>query len=311
MKTRQTVTHVPLARLTAHPANIRDDLGDLEEMARSIQQHGILQPLTATEDLEHDGQLLLLAGHRRLGAARLAKLEAVPVIIRHGLTDPDEHLVVMLVENTQRRDLNAMERAEAYDALRNRGLTMTEIARRTGTSISTVSYYLNLLMLDAEERAEIRAGARSINSALTQIRAERQEERVRAAGRPKGRPKGRKTTPYFSDAHPLAKQVRIRCGHQGRPKIGGIGCGACWEQTIREDVGTTAEHPAPDGYTIDETAVQLVLDGHWKTPCNPAEKREVVRRWTAGGHAANELARLTGWKPERYHQVGEHVGVAS
>lgn len=237
MKTRQTVAHVPIGRLTAHPANIREDLGDLTEMARSIVEHGILQPLTATEDPAGDGRLLLLAGHRRLGAACVAKLAVVPVIIRHDIgADESEHLVVMLVENTQRRDLNAMERAEAYDALRNRGLSLTEIARRTGTSVSNVSYYLNLLMLDAEEREEIRAGARSVNSALTQVRAERQEERLRAAGRPKGRPKGRKTTPYFSDKHPLAKSARATCDHRGRPKVGAVACGECWEHAIRADV---------------------------------------------------------------------------
>lgn len=237
MKPRQTIAHVPIERLTAHPANIRDDLGDLTEMARSMLEHGILQPLTATEDPDRDGQLLLLAGHRRLGAACLARLDVVPVIIRHGLDDPAEHVVVMLVENTQRRDLNPIERAEAYDALRNRGLSVTEIARRTGSKVSSVSYYLRLLDLPSEEREEIRAGERAVSQAVAQVRAERQEERLRLAGRPVGRPKGRKTKPYFGDTHPLAKVVQALCDHRGRPKVGGIGCGECWEQTIRSDAG--------------------------------------------------------------------------
>jgi ParB family chromosome partitioning protein len=236
MKPRQTVTHVPIGRLTAHPSNIRDDLGDLTEMARSVAEHGILQPLTVTEDLEHEGKLLLLAGHRRLGAACLAKLDVVPVIIRHGLHAEDEQMVVMLVENTQRRDLNPVERAEAYAALRNRGLIITEIARRTGSSIASISYYLRLLDLPDDELEEVRAGERPVSQALAQVRAERQEERLRLAGRPVGRPKGRATTPYFSDSHPLAKVVRARCNHRGVPKVGSVGCGACWEQVIRNDV---------------------------------------------------------------------------
>lgn len=235
MRARQTVAHVPIERLTAHPANIRDDLGDLTDLARSIVEHGILQPLTVTEDLDRDGALLLLAGHRRLGAACLAKLDTVPVIIRHGIHDLDEQLVVMLVENTQRKDLNPVERAEAYAALRNRDLTLAEIARRTGTTPANVSYYLRVLDLPEDERDEIRIGALGVTNAIARVRAELQEERVRAEGRPVGRPKGRKTTPYFSEQHPLARAVRILCDHRGRPKVGGVGCGHCWEQAIRDD----------------------------------------------------------------------------
>jgi ParB family chromosome partitioning protein len=132
---RQSVTHLPVDDLFAHPGNVRDDLGDLTDMASSIREHGILQPLTVTERPE--GGHLVLAGHRRLAAARLAGLSRVPVVIRHDVAELDEHLVLMLVENTQRRDLNPMERAEAYDALRNAGLTLSEVARRTGTTPTT------------------------------------------------------------------------------------------------------------------------------------------------------------------------------
>lgn len=246
-KPRQTVAHVAIDRLTAHPANIRDDLGDLTEMAHAIAEHGILQPLTVTEDPAHDGQLLILAGHRRLAAARLAKLDVVPVIIRHGLHREDEQLVVMLVENTQRRDLNPVERAEAYGALRNRGLTLIDIARRTGSSTASISYYLRLLDLPDDELDQVRRGAMPVTRALAEVRADRQEERIRLAGRPVGRPKGRATTPYFSDSHPLAKVVRTLCDHRGVPKVGHIGCGACWELAIRDDarrISALAEHGA-------------------------------------------------------------------
>lgn len=305
MRPRQTVAHVPIDRLTAHPANIRDDLGDLSEMARSIQEHGVLQPLTATEDREHDGMLLLLAGHRRLAAAVLARLDVLPVIIRHDLTDPAEHVVVMLVENTQRLDLNPIERAEAYEALRNRGLSVTEIARRTGSASSAISYYLRLLDLPEEERDEIRAGNRAVSSAIASVRAERQEQRIKEAGRPVGRPRGRRTTPYFSEKHPLAAAVRAICKHRGRPKVGGVGCGPCWEQAIREAV--TPTRAELDSYEVDEAAVEQVLGGQWGRPCNPGEKREVARRWAAGGHSLAELERLTGWKPERYFLLNDEA----
>lgn len=231
MRARQTVAHVPIERLTAHPANIRDDLGDLTEMALSIREHGILQPLTATEDLEHDGNLLLLAGHRRLAAACLARLDSVPVIIRHGLDDPAEHLVVMLVENTHRRDLNPVERAEAYGALRSRGLTVTEIARRTGAHASTVSYYLNLLMLGPVERQQVAEGELPSTTAIATVREARQEARVAEGAPLRGRPKGGS---WFNGTHRLAATVKALCDHDGT-KVGGIGCGPCWERVILDD----------------------------------------------------------------------------
>lgn len=248
---RQSVTHVRVDQLTAHPANIRSDVGDLTEMALSVAEHGILQPLTATEDPNHDGKLLLLAGHRRLGAAILAKLDVVPVIVRHGLTDPAEQLIVMLVENTQRKDLNAMDRAEGYGALRNRGLTLTEIAHRTGTHFSTVSYYLNLLLLDEKAREEVRTGTYTAAAAVADVREKRQEARTQA-----GTPlRGRRPLMggWFNTEHRLARIVHTNCTHHDRPQVGKLGCGPCWEATIvAEAAGTLAVQTPPASSTRPE-----------------------------------------------------------
>lgn len=229
-KARQTITHVPVERLTGHPANIRDDLGDLSELAASIREHGILQPLTCTEHVGHGDQLLLLAGHRRLGAALLAGVNAVPVIIRHDVTDESEHLVIMLVENTHRRDLHPVERAQAYGALRNRGLTLSDIARRTGAHASTVSYYLNLLDLDEESLRDVRNGHINSTTAIAAVRDHRQAQRETNGVALRGRPKAA----WFSPAHPLAAQVRELCTHPDRRKVGAVGCGPCWEHVIGE-----------------------------------------------------------------------------
>lgn len=235
MKTRQSVRVLFTAQIVPHRGNVREDLGDVSELAASITEHGILQPLVVTETEDPD-QFLLLAGHRRLAAARKAGLQEVPVIIRRGIGNNDpEHLVVMLVENCQRRDLNPVEKAEAYSALRNRGLSVPEIARRTGVAAGTVYYYLNLLNLPADELEELRNGSRPITRVLGEARAARQEERLKANGRAVGRPKGRKTTPYFSTKHPLAKSAASLCDHRGVPKVGGVACGACWERAIRDD----------------------------------------------------------------------------
>lgn len=303
---RQTVTHLPIEQLATHPDNVRDDLGDLTDLARSIREHGILQPVTVTEHT--DGGFLLLAGHRRTAAARLAGLPRVPAVIRHGVDDRADQLVLMLVENCHRRDLNPIEKAEAYGALRNRGLNQTEIAKQVGVTSATVSYYLTLLELPEEEREELRAGKITAAAAMGEVRQQREAARKRArpTSRKRGRPAGKKTAPWFSDQHPLAKDVRRSCTHRGRKKVGGVGCGPCWEQAIRgsDTVAEAVEHE------VDEVLVQRILDGHYKEKANPAEKREVLRRWTAGGRSAAELARFTGWRADRYFLVSDHVDLA-
>lgn len=304
MKPRQSIKHAPVDKIAPHPGNVREDLGDLDELALSIQEHGILQPLTVTEHPTDYEKYLLLAGHRRLAAACLAGLTTVPVIVRHGLDyDDAEQLVVMLVENCQRRDLNPIERGEAYEALRARGITPVEIARRTGTPASTVAYHLRLLDLPEDECEQIRAGARSASRAMADAAAQRQEERVRQAGRPVGRPKGRATTPYFSHAHPLAE--RARCTHRGVPKVGGVGCGPCWEQAIRDDaLGVDSLRPAPepgDHAEPDEAAVLRALDGDRSVALRKPDRLEVVRRARARGWSYLDIERITGiTKVERY-----------
>ena len=75
---------------------------------------------------------------------------------------------------------------------------------------------------------------------MSMVRENRQHERRQAnpVARPVGRPKGAKTKPYFGDQHPLARTVRAVCGHRGSPKVGGVGCGPCWENVIRADEGS-------------------------------------------------------------------------
>lgn len=238
-KPRQTATHLPVQQLTAHPGNIRDDLGDLAEMAASIREHGILQPLTATEHPTRDRVFVLLAGHRRLGAALIAGLTQVPVIIRHGLSDPAEQLVVMLVENTHRRDLNPVEKAQAYGALRNQGLTQTEIARRTGVTPSTVNYYLNLLDLDEESLEDVRAGVVPSTEAIAAVREHRQQTREQNGYARRGRT--RQKVHYFGPSHPLADHARRTCSPQHNKLGGSIACPRCWEATIRADERTTQD----------------------------------------------------------------------
>ncbi len=140
-----------------------DDDG-LEELARSIKETGILQPVLVTRDGD---RFRILAGERRARAARVAGLTRIPVLVKEGLEDRD-HLLVALIENVQRRDLTAMEEADAYWHLKDKfGMTQEEIAERVGKDRTTVANAMRLLKLPAEIRAQVEDGLLSAGHART------------------------------------------------------------------------------------------------------------------------------------------------
>jgi ParB family chromosome partitioning protein len=120
-------------------STIRDQ--DVVELAASIEEHGIIQPLIVTQD---EAGYCLIAGERRWRAARLAGLSHVPVLVKE--VAPQQMLELALVENIQREDLNALEEAAAYRQLSEEfGLTHEEVARRVGKSRAAVTNTLRLL----------------------------------------------------------------------------------------------------------------------------------------------------------------------
>ncbi len=139
---------VAIDRVRPNPRQPRQrfDGAELEALAASIREHGVLQPILVTETL--DGYQLV-AGERRFRAAQLAGFDRVPAIVRQ-LADR-EQLEVALVENLQRQDLGAMEEAHAFRSLADDfGLSQDEIATRVGRARSTVANTLRLLELDAK-----------------------------------------------------------------------------------------------------------------------------------------------------------------
>lgn len=131
----------------------RFDSQSLEELAASIRQVGIVQPLTVRES--EDGRYQLIAGERRLRAARMAGLTHVPAYIR--TADDTAMLEMALVENIQREDLDAVEVAITYQRLIEEcSLTQEQLSDRVGKQRSTVANYLRLLRLPAEIQLGIR-----------------------------------------------------------------------------------------------------------------------------------------------------------
>ena len=151
-------TYLAVDQISANPRQPRTNIEDqsLEELAASIREHGILQPLIVTADLI-TGQYSLIAGERRLRAARLAGLQQVPVIIRQ-VTD-QERLELALIENVQRSDLTPLETAEAYFQLSEEfGMAHDEIALRVGKSRVSVTNTLRLLKLAEPVRIALAEG---------------------------------------------------------------------------------------------------------------------------------------------------------
>ena len=102
---------IELRLLREHPANVREHLDGITDMAASIRARGILQPLIVQPDPAEPGAFQILAGHRRYAGAKLAGLKTVPCIVRK--VSGAEAIQLMLIENCQRSDLDAIEKAEA------------------------------------------------------------------------------------------------------------------------------------------------------------------------------------------------------
>ncbi len=150
----QAVKEVPVELVEANPLQPRSsvDPAALRELADSILQYGVLQPLVVEA---HEGRFRLVAGERRLRAARLAGLERVPVVVRP--VGPDrERLELALVENLQRNDLAVLDEARAFNRLCDEfGLTQEQVAQRVGRSRPAVANTIRLLQAVPEVQAAL------------------------------------------------------------------------------------------------------------------------------------------------------------
>ena len=173
-----TISEIPLEQIEANPNQPRREFDEdaLQELANSIVEIGIIQPITLRQ--VEDNKFQIIAGERRWRASQLAGLQAIPAYIR---TIKDESIMELaLVENIQREDLNAIEIALAYEHLLSaEGMTQERVSERVGKSRTAITNYLRLLKLPAQvqmalQKKEIDMGhARAllaINSPSLQIK---------------------------------------------------------------------------------------------------------------------------------------------
>jgi len=177
------VAELPVGEIHPNPLQPRRQFSaaSLEELAESLKQHGLLQPVVVSR--APGGGYELIVGERRWRAARLAGLERIPAVLREPVGDADQ-LTLALIENLQREDLTPIEEARAYHHLRAElGLSQEEIARRVGKERSTVANALRLLQLPMSVQELVDTGELSAGHARALVGVGEAERQVGLARR--------------------------------------------------------------------------------------------------------------------------------
>jgi len=168
------IAEIPLSQIEANPFQPRTDFDKeaLEELVLSIKEQGIIQPVTVRKLGFEKYQLI--AGERRLKAAKLAGLETIPSFIR--VANDEQMLEMALIENIHRQDLNAIEIAISYQRLMEEcKLTQEKLSEKVGKGRATISNFLRLLKLPPEVQIAVRDGRINMGQARTLITIEDEE----------------------------------------------------------------------------------------------------------------------------------------
>ena len=171
---------LPIHKVEPNPGQPRQDFDEeeLQALAESIAEHGIIQPLTVRETA--GGYYQIIAGERRWRAARIANLTEVPVVIIEA--DDKKAMELALIENLQRQDLNPIEEALGYQSLMNDySLTQEIAAQRVGKSRSAVANALRLLNLPESLLLKVREGALSAGHARAILSIPTEKKQMEAA----------------------------------------------------------------------------------------------------------------------------------
>jgi ParB family chromosome partitioning protein len=157
-KAEESVLFISLDQILSNPYQPRQgfDEAEMKELAESIKQKGVIQAITVRK-LE-DGNFELISGERRLRASKIAGLEKIPAFVMD-VSGKEDLLEIALIENIQRKDLNAIEIAEGYQRLIDEcRLTQEQVSEKVGKSRSTVTNFLRMLKLPDQIKQSIRKG---------------------------------------------------------------------------------------------------------------------------------------------------------
>lgn len=176
------ISHIGISEIAPNPYQPRTefDPAHIEELKQSILEKGIIQPITVRR---LGGGYQLIAGERRLRAAREAGMETIPAVVVE-VSSPEEMMELSLIENIQREDLNPIEEAKAYRMLADQcHLTQEEVARRVGKDRSTVANTLRLLRLPPEIQDHLARGDISMGHARALLAFEDEETQLKLCAR--------------------------------------------------------------------------------------------------------------------------------
>ncbi len=176
------IANIPIDNIDNNPFQPREEFDEssLKELADSIAEQGIIQPITVRK-MGYD-KYQLISGERRLRASKLAGLSHVPAYIR--VANDEQMLEWALIENIQRESLNALEIAISYNRLLEEcDLTQDELSKRVGKNRTTISNYIRLLKLPAEIQAALRDGTLSMGHARSLINVEKADYQLNISRR--------------------------------------------------------------------------------------------------------------------------------
>ncbi|MBK7171675.1 MAG: ParB/RepB/Spo0J family partition protein [Bacteroidales bacterium] len=176
------IANIPIDNIDNNPFQPREEFDEssLKELADSIAEQGIIQPITVRK-MGYD-KYQLISGERRLRASKLAGLSHVPAYIR--VANDEQMLEWALIENIQRESLNALEIAISYNRLLEEcDLTQDELSKRVGKNRTTISNYIRLLKLPAEIQAALRDGTLTMGHARSLINVEKPDYQLNISRR--------------------------------------------------------------------------------------------------------------------------------
>ncbi|MBU1126342.1 ParB/RepB/Spo0J family partition protein [Patescibacteria group bacterium] len=221
------VTHVSVDKIVANPHQPRKNFAssDLEDLLGSIKEHGILMPLVVTD--QGNGTYELIAGERRLRASQMLGLKEVPVVVRSATEQ--QKLELALIENIQRADLDAVEEAQAYQALVDQfSLKQDDVAVRVGKSRSHVTNTMRLLELDSDILEALSSGKITRSHARTLLAETDSENR-------------RKLFKEMLEGKMTVREAEARAGSKAREKKAKDPNVAALESQLREALGTKVQ----------------------------------------------------------------------
>lgn len=231
-----SLLRIPLSWVEPGPNRRGADVGDVSDLAVSMSSLGQMMPVLVEQLGER--RFRLIEGHRRRKAAQLAGLTHLDAVLRGHLGDADRTLRQLAIQTHAKAFEPIAEARALHDLMWTYGMSREEIGRKLGRTPTWVRDRIALLQLTEQEQEQVEQRILPLGDALARVRVRRDTRDGRAPAGPRAARASRDE--HFVDAHPLAPAARARCRDAGHTRterfvLGGVACGDCWEQTIRDD----------------------------------------------------------------------------